>query len=108
MNIHTVRIFNSCTKCVGSPGIIHNRMQPSFQGIDAWITSELNEALVCKLRVSLISLADIFDIPSMGVLYNQALADVRSTGAGIKCLHCKSKHKIARNGNQNQIIKKKT
>ena len=66
----------------------HARLQPSFQGIDAWITSELNEALVCKLRVSLMSLSDIFDIPSMGVLYNQALADVRSTGAGIKCLYC--------------------
>ena len=68
----------------------HARAQPSFQGIDAWITSELNEALVCKLRVSLMSLSDIFDIPSVGVLYNQALADVRSTGAGIKCLYCTS------------------
>ena len=38
------------------------------------------------------SLSDIFDIPSMGVLYNQALADVRSTGAGIKCLYCSSGH----------------
>ena len=55
----------------------HARLQLSFQGIDAWITSELNEALVCKLRVSLMSLADIFDIPSMGVFHNQALADVR-------------------------------
>ena len=66
----------------------HARLKPSFQGIDAWITSELNEALVCKLRVSLMSLSDIFDIPSMGVLYNQALADVRSTRAGIKCVYC--------------------
>ena len=65
----------------------HARLQPIFQGIDAWITSELNEASVCKLRVSLMSLTDIFDIPFMGVLYNQALADVRSTGAGIKCLY---------------------
>ena len=69
----------------------HARLQPSFQSIDAWITSELNEALVCKLRVSLMSLADIFDITSMGVLYNQALADVRSTGAGIRCRHCTCK-----------------
>ena len=45
----------------------HARLQPSFQGIDAWITSELNEALVFKLRVSFMSLSDIFDIPSIGV-----------------------------------------
>ena len=37
----------------------HARSQPSVHGIDAWITSELNEALVCKLRVSLMSMADI-------------------------------------------------
>ena len=37
----------------------HARLQPSFKDIDAWITSKLNEALVCKLRVSLMSLADI-------------------------------------------------
>ena len=79
----------------GQPGHntqLHDRLQPSFHGIDAWITSELNEALVCKLRVSLMSMAGIFDIPSMGVLYNQALADVRSTGAGIKCRYCRSCH----------------
>ena len=68
----------------------HARLQPSFQSIDAWITSKLNEALVCKSRVLLMSLADIFDILSMGVLYNQALANVWSTGAGIKCLYCTS------------------
>ena len=45
----------------------HARLQPSFQSIGAWITSNLNEALVCKLRVSLMSLADIFDIPYMVV-----------------------------------------
>ena len=50
----------------------HARLQPSFQGIDAWITSKLNEALVCI----------------HGRLYNQALADVRSTGAGVTCQHC--------------------
>ena len=29
-----------------------------------------------------------FEMLPMGVLYNQALVDVRSTGAGIKCLYC--------------------
>ena len=45
----------------------HVRLQPSFQGVDAWITSKLNEALACKSRESLMSLADIFDMPSMVV-----------------------------------------
>ena len=45
----------------------HAQLQPSFQGIDAWITSKLNEALVCNLRVSLMSLADVFDMSSMVV-----------------------------------------
>ena len=72
----------------------HAQLQPSCQGIDAWVTSELDEGLVCKLSVSLMSLADIFDIPSMGVLYNQALADVRSTGAGIKCLYCIASYRM--------------
>ena len=47
----------------------HARLQPSVQGSDAWITSKLNEALVCKLhlRVSLISLGDVLNMPSMVV-----------------------------------------
>ena len=40
------------------------------------MTSKLNVALVRKLRGSLMC------------LYNQALADVRSTGGGITCLYC--------------------
>ena len=52
-------------------------------------TSKLNDALVCKLHVWLMSLADIFDMPSMVVCTTIALADVRSTGAGIKCLYCR-------------------
>ena len=34
-------------------------------------------------------LAYDFDMLSMGVCTHQALADVRSTGAGIKCLYCR-------------------
>ena len=43
-NISTVPTFNSCTKCLGIPGIIHDRTL----GVDAWMTSQLNEAFVCK------------------------------------------------------------
>ena len=40
---------NSCTKCVGSPGIIHDcspDCNPNFLGINACITSQLNVALI--------------------------------------------------------------
>ena len=47
----------------------HAPLQPSFRGIDAWITSKLNDALFCKLRVSLMCLADIFDMSPMVVVH---------------------------------------
>ena len=52
----------------------------------AWITSQLNVALMRKLRGSLMCLA-FFPLP-MGVYTNEHVADVRSTGAGIKCMYC--------------------
>ena len=33
--VHTVTAFNSCTKCVGSPGILHDRLLPRSLGMDA-------------------------------------------------------------------------
>ena len=51
------------------------------------MTSQLNVALIRKLRVSLICLAYSLHI-SNGYLNNKTLADARSTGAGIKCLYC--------------------
>ena len=56
----TVPTLNSCTKCVGSPGIIHDRTtdcQPSFMGMDARMTSQLNVTLILKLRGPFICLA---------------------------------------------------
>ena len=41
-----------------------------------------------NVRGSLMCLAPVFDMLSMHYFYNQTLADVRSTGAGIKCLYC--------------------
>ena len=57
------------------------RLQPSFLGMD-----DLNVILIRKLRGSLMYF-DYF----LTCLYNQALADVRSTGVGIKSLYCDSK-----------------
>ena len=43
--------------------------------------------LFCKLRGLIIDVSDVFfDMLAMDV-YSQALADVRSTGAGIECLY---------------------
>ena len=47
----SVPTFNSCTKCVGSLGIIHD-MPPSFLGKGAWMTSQMNATLIRKLRRS--------------------------------------------------------
>ena len=59
--------YNSCTKRVGSPGLIHAQLPTIFLGMDAWITSQLNIALICKLCVSLMCLTYLFDVLSMGV-----------------------------------------
>ena len=51
------------------------------------MTSQLNvAALIRKLRVSLMCFAHSLHIIN-GYLNNQTMADVRSTGAGIKCLY---------------------
>ena len=65
----TVPTFNSCTRCLGSLGIIHVRtwLPPSFLALDAWMTSQLNGALIRKLRGTLTCLAYLFDILSIGV-----------------------------------------
>ena len=89
-----VPTLNSCNKCVGNPGIIHDRMPDfshCFLGVNAWMTSQLNVALICELSGSFMCLA-YFVIYEC--CHNQALADVRSTGAGIKCLYCSASSSI--------------
>ena len=68
----TVPTFNSCTKCMGSPGIIHDRTTIAAQ--PTWVIDVLGLLFWHVIH---------------GCLYNRALADVQSTGAGIKCLYCK-------------------
>ena len=68
----------------------HNRLPSSFLGMNACMTSHLNEALIDKLRGSFMCLA-YFSICYPWVfdcLYNQPLVEFRLTGAGIKCLYC--------------------
>ena len=87
----TVPTFNSCTKCVGSPGIIHDRTPDyhpvSWAWMNGWPHDRTNVALIRKLRGSLMCLTYLWHVIH-GCLSDQALADVRSTGEGIKCLYC--------------------
>ena len=87
----TVPISNTCTKCMGSPGIINDPTSDyyatQFLAIGAWITSQMNVALIRKLRGSLMSSPYFFEMLSMSV-FNPALADVQSAGAGVECLYC--------------------
>ena len=73
--------------------ILHVRTPGCHTISGAWMTSQLNVSLMCKLRWSLICLAYFLTNYIHGCSYNQALADVRSTGARIKCLYCS----VARN-----------
>ena len=45
----------------------HALLPPSFLGMAAWMTSQLNVALIRKLRRSLMCLASFFGMLSMGV-----------------------------------------
>ena len=47
--IPTMQTFNSCTKCVGSPGIIHDRTPDCHPISWAYISLQLNVALIRKL-----------------------------------------------------------
>ena len=67
----TVVTFNSCTKWMGSPGIIPERLSAcsianQFPG-HAWMTSQLKVTFIPKLCGSLMCLAYIFDMLSKGV-----------------------------------------
>ena len=86
----TVPTFNSRTRFAGSPGIIHNRT-PGCNPVSwawthgwphnwtqLWFTSYMGHWCAWLIFLHVI----------LGYLYNQALADVRLTGAGIKCLYC--------------------
>ena len=64
----TVPTIYSCTKCVRRPGMIHDCTLDSHQVPWTWmISSQLNVALIRKLRGSLMYLAYLFDMLNIGV-----------------------------------------
>ena len=74
----------------GQPG--HNTaplalLPPSLQCMDD-LTTERSFGSQATWLTDVLGL--FFNILYVGVFYNQALADVRSTDAGIKCLYCSS------------------
>ena len=72
---------------LGSPGIIYNCTPDCncFLGMDA-ITTESSFDLQATWVVDVLGLSFLHVI--CGCLYNQALADVQSSGAGTKGLYC--------------------
>ena len=81
----TVPTFNSCTQWVGSPGMPDCHQVPWSWRYGSG-TSQLKAALTRKLRWSLMCLAYFWRVIHRS-LYNQEQADVRTTGAGTKCLY---------------------
>ena len=65
----------------------HARLPPSYLGIDEWMISQLNVALTHKLVGHWCAWWRFWRVMH-GWMYNQALADVWSTGAEIECLYC--------------------
>ena len=62
--------FNSCTKCVGSPGVIHDRMAICHPVPTAWmygLPQKMNGALIRKPRWSLVYLVYFVNMLSMCV-----------------------------------------
>ena len=90
----TVPAFNSCTKCAGmSPDIINDHTPDCHPVSWAWMEPQvpdlqLNVASICKLCWSSMCLAYFFGTFIHQCLYDHTLAEVWSTGAGIKCLYC--------------------
>ena len=73
----------------GQPGKIHDHTPTpgSFQGMDTWMTSQLNVALICKSHGSLLYLA--YSLTCYPWVFVQpGTGNVWLTGAGIKCLYC--------------------
>ena len=64
---HQHHSLNLCAKCARSPGIMHDRLSDCHPVSWAWMTSQLNLALIRKLHWSLMCLAYCFCMLSMGV-----------------------------------------
>ena len=84
----TVLTFNSCTKCVGS--LIHDRTPDRHPVFWAWKRRWPHSWTWIWFKATLgVDVLGLFFGHSIHwCLSNQALADVRSTGAGINYPHC--------------------
>ena len=67
----------------------HGRLRPTFLGEDAWMTYNWTYFLFASY-VGHWCRSYFFGNVIHGCLYNQAMTDIRSTGAGIKCLYCRN------------------
>ena len=85
----TVPTFHFYTKCVCTPGIIHDRTPDCHPASWAWMHEWPHNwtliAFIRKLRCSYMCMA--YCLRCYPRVFVQ-LADIRSTGAGIKGLHC--------------------
>ena len=86
----TVPTFNLCAKCVGSPAkyatVCLIATQFAGHGCTDDLTTERSLDSQATRFIAVLGL--FFQHVTNECLYNQALEDVRSTGAGIKCLYC--------------------
>ena len=97
----TVPTFDSCTECLGSPCLIHDRTPDCHPVTWAWYMDDLTTERSFALQPTrIIDVLGLF--LDNGCLYNQAHVDIRSIGTGIKCLNCilmwmrRRKHVFAR------------
>ena len=67
---------------MGSLAIIHDRT-PDYHQV-SWAERAFDSQATWVMGV----IGLFFGVLSFAFSYNQALADVRSTGAGIECLYC--------------------
>ena len=83
----TVLTLNSCTKCVGSPGMIPDRTPDCHPVLWVWKRRWPHSwTWIWFIFVDVLGL--LLGHSIHWCVYNQALADVRSTGAGIECPYC--------------------
>ena len=88
--------FDSCTKCVGSRGIIHDCTPDSHPVSLAWMHRWPHIWTQIWFKATwVVDMLDLYFWHSVsGWLYNHAMADVRSIGARTKCLYCTTLHQI--------------
>ena len=91
---HTVATLNSCTECVSCPAIVHDRTPDCYPVSWACMPPQVPDFTVTKCSFEseatwVIDVLVYFLTSYLWFYSNHALTDIRSTGAGIKCLYCR-------------------